>query len=77
MTFEKGFSFDYYLTKSTVRILRSSHVGNSEDLRNALTSQAPIYQRDFSYDIDNPKQEIEHHIAKVSQRIKGSKILEK
>lgn len=66
MTFEKGFSFDYYLTKSTVGILRSSHVGNSEDLRNALTSLAPIYQRDFSYDIDNPKQEIEHHIAKVS-----------
>ncbi|RXM51006.1 hypothetical protein, partial [Chryseobacterium sp. CH1] len=32
----------------------------------ALTSPEPIYQRDFSYDIDNPKQEIEHHIAKVS-----------
>lgn len=72
MTFNKGFSFDYYLTKSSVGILRSSHVGNSEDLRLALTSPAPIYQRDFSYDIDNPRQDIEHHIAKISayQRFK-------
>ncbi len=66
MNFDKGFSFDYYLTNNTVGILRSSHVGNSEDLYLALTSPEPIYQRDFSYSIDNPRQEIEHHIAKIS-----------
>lgn len=66
MTFNKGFSFDYYLTKSSIGILRSSHVGNSEDLLRALTAPEPIYQRDFSYNIDNPRQDIEHHIAKIS-----------
>lgn len=66
MTFNRGFSFDYYLTKSSIGILRSSHVGNSEDLYLALTSPEPIYQRDFSYNIDNPRQDIEHHIAKIS-----------
>lgn len=66
MNFNHGFSFDYYLTKSSIGILRSSHVGNSEDLLRALTAPEPFYQRDFSYEVGNPRQEIEHHIAKVS-----------
>lgn len=66
LTFDKGISFDYYLTKSSIGILRSSHVGSADDLDEALSNQQPIYTRDFSYNIDNPKQEIEHHIAKVS-----------
>ncbi|KFE98287.1 TonB-dependent receptor [Chryseobacterium luteum] len=65
-TFNSGFSFDYYLTNNSIGILRSSHVGSAEDLYEALSSQEPIFKRDFSYDIDNPRQEIEHHIAKIS-----------
>ncbi len=66
MNFDRGFSFDYYLTDNSIGILRSSHVGSAEDLYEALSSQQPIYKRKFSYDIDNPRQEIEHHIAKIS-----------
>ncbi|MEC3876659.1 TonB-dependent receptor [Chryseobacterium salviniae] len=64
--FNNGFSFDYYLTQNTIGILRSSHIGSPEDLYQALSTQQPIFRRDFSYSIDNPKQEIDHHIAKLS-----------
>ncbi|ASK30467.1 TonB-dependent receptor [Chryseobacterium sp. T16E-39] len=72
LTFNKGISFDYYLTNNSIGILRSSHVGSADDLDEALSNQEPLYKRPFSYDIDNPRQEIEHHIAKISayQRFK-------
>jgi len=66
LTFNSGISFDYYLTNSSIGILRSSHTGSAEDMAEALTSKEPLYQRNFSYDIDNPRQDIEHHIAKIS-----------
>lgn len=65
-TFEKGLSFDYYLTNQNIGIFRGSHVGNSSDFYNAINSQVPAYLGAFSYDVDNPKQVIEHHIAKLS-----------
>lgn len=64
--FEKGISFDYYLTNQNIGIYRGSHVGNNEDFYNAMTLKIPAYTGNFSYDIDNPRQVIEHHIAKVS-----------
>lgn len=66
INFMRGVSFDYYLTNQNIGILRSSHVSSSDDLANALQQSEPLYQRDFSYDIDNPRQDVEHHIAKVS-----------
>jgi iron complex outermembrane receptor protein len=65
-TYERGISFDYYLTNQNIGIYRGSHVGNNEDFYNATTSKIPIYTGNFSYDIDNPRQVIEHHIAKIS-----------
>ncbi len=64
--FKKGIAFDYSLTNQTIGIFRGSHTGNLEDFYNAMNASEPIYQRPFSYDIDNPKQEIQHHIAKIS-----------
>ena len=64
--FKKGIAFDYSLTNQTIGIFRGSHTGNLEDFYNAMNTPEPIYQRPFSYDIDNPKQEIQHHIAKIS-----------
>lgn len=63
---KNGFSADYYLTNQTIGILSSSHVSSSKDLAEALQSNEPLYQRDFSYKILNPKQDIEHHLAKIS-----------
>lgn len=64
--FKKGISFDYFLTNQNIGIYRGSHIGNLEDFYNAINSQMPIYTGDFSYQIDNPRQEIEHHIMKIS-----------
>jgi len=65
-SYERGISFDYYLTNQNIGILRDSHVSSSGDYDRAMTASPPIYSGKFSYDIDNPRQVIEHHIAKVS-----------
>ncbi|KMQ67817.1 TonB-dependent receptor [Chryseobacterium sp. FH2] len=65
-TYERGISFDYYLTNQNIGILRDSHVATSADYDRAMNANPPIYSGSFSYDIDNPRQVIEHHIAKVS-----------
>ncbi|MCU7618027.1 TonB-dependent receptor [Chryseobacterium sp. PBS4-4] len=65
-TYEKGISFDYYLTNQNIGILRDSHVSTTGDYDRAMTATIPVYSGNFSYDIDNPRQVIEHHIAKVS-----------
>ncbi|AZA51957.1 TonB-dependent receptor [Chryseobacterium sp. G0201] len=65
-SYEKGISFDYYLTNQNIGILRDSHVATSGDYDRAMNANPPIYSGKFSYDIDNPRQVIEHHIAKVS-----------
>lgn len=69
--FDRGFAFDYYLTSQSIGILRSSHISSPQDLAEALSMAAPIYQRAFGYAIDNPKQEIDHHIAKISAYQRG------
>lgn len=65
-SYEQGISFDYYLTNQNIGIYRGSHMGNNNDFYNATTFKIPVYTGTFSYDIDNPRQLIEHHIAKVS-----------
>ena len=66
VSFLQGISFDYSLTNQEIGIFRGSHIGNLEDFYNALNAKTPLYQRDFSYDIDNPKQFVQHHLAKIS-----------
>ena len=55
-SFLRGISFDYSVTNQQIGIYRGSDMGNLEDFYKALTTDVPIYQRDFSYSIDNPKQ---------------------
>lgn len=64
--FLQGISFDYSVTNQEIGIFRGSHIGNLDDFYAVLNMESPIYQRDFSYSIDNPKQEIQHHLAKIS-----------
>lgn len=65
-SFLQGISFDYSLTNQQIGIYRGSDLGNLEDFYKALTTDVPIYQRDFSYAIENPKQDVQHHLAKIS-----------
>lgn len=64
--FEKGISVDYALTQQNIGILRDSHVSGSNDFFRAMTAQVPVYSGDFSYSINQPRQVVDHHIAKIS-----------
>ena len=64
-SFEKGFEFYYSLVNNKFAILKSSHIGNVNDLVTAINSLEPRVIEDFSYSIDNPKQSIVHHLGKL------------
>lgn len=70
--FAYGFEAYYSLFKNEIGILRASHLGGIGDLCRAIESEEPLIVNDFTYDIDNPKQDVTHHLA----RIKGFKNFE-
>ncbi|HMP98213.1 MAG TPA: carboxypeptidase-like regulatory domain-containing protein [Cyclobacteriaceae bacterium] len=60
--------FELYLSSfnAEIGILRSAHAGSLTDLNNGINNDTPWFVRDFSYDIDNPKQKIGHHLLKLN-----------
>jgi len=72
-SFEKGFDAYYSYVNNEFGILKSSHIGNVNDLYNAINSAIPRVINDFSYRIDNPRQTILHHLGKIEayKRYKG------
>lgn len=64
--FESGFEMHYSYLNNQIAILGASHIGSIFDLESAINSGQPVLVRDFSYDIDAPKQDITHHLAKAS-----------
>ena len=62
----------YSLFKNEIGILRASHIGGAEDQVQAITSPVPSIIYDFTYNIDAPRQDVTHHLA----RIKGFKNIE-
>ena len=76
---EKGFSFTvgkrdflqgwegyYSFFDSDIGILRASHIGNVDDLILGINSPQPDVINPFAYDINNPKQEVSHHLGKLN-----------
>lgn len=51
---------------TTLGILRAAHTGNLNDLQQSIETRRPWYIADFSYDINHPKQLINHHLVKIS-----------
>ena len=62
--FESGFEVFYSYLNNEIGILRASHIGNIQDLVNAINSEYPLVIEDFSYDINSPKQDVTHHLLK-------------
>lgn len=56
--------YSYYEAK--IGILRAAHIGNITDLVNAINNKQPSVVEDFTYKINAPKQEVAHHLAKLS-----------
>lgn len=46
-------------------ILRASHIGNLTDLANAIASEQPNYIADFTYNVDAPRQKVQHRLLKA------------
>jgi len=76
--FEKGFSASFGVNKFTygwdayysyytneIGVLEASHIGNVDDLIEAINSGEPSIIRDFTYDINNPKQDVTHHLGRL------------
>ena len=64
-TFEQGFNVFYSFLNNEIAILRSSHIGNIDDLVIAINNQQPQVVEPFSYDINSPKQDVTHQVLKV------------
>ncbi|OEK08898.1 TonB-dependent receptor [Flavivirga aquatica] len=64
-TFEQGFNVYYSYLNNEIGILRTSHIGNIDDLVNAINTRQPLVIENFSYRINAPRQEITHKIIKT------------
>ena len=64
--FLQGWEVYYSYFDSDIGILRASHIGNVDDLIEAINSQEPNIINEFSYDIIRPNQEVTHHLGKLN-----------
>jgi len=55
----------YSFVNQDLGLLRSSVAHSGDALIRAINSEQPIIIRPFSYDINEPNQEIQHHLGKV------------
>ncbi len=62
----------YSIFKNEIGILRASHVGGAQDQVTAIGSDRPLIVNPFTYDINSPKQDVTHHLA----RLKATKLFD-
>lgn len=65
-SFMQGFDVSYSGINQEFGIYRGAHLASPEDFYNAINFGQSYYLDQFSYKIDNPKQNVAHHIAKIS-----------
>ncbi|WP_262420319.1 TonB-dependent receptor [Flagellimonas meishanensis] len=63
--FTWGWDARYSYFNSEIAVLRASHIGNIDDLIRAINSGVPEIVRPFTYDLQNPRQEVTHHLGKL------------
>ncbi len=62
----------YSYFSSDLGVLKASHIGNITDLNRALDTNKPLIIGPFSYEIDNPRQELSHQLVKLEGRYRVS-----
>ncbi|AWW32568.1 TonB-dependent receptor [Echinicola strongylocentroti] len=60
-----GMELFYSRFASTIGILSDSHTGNSSDLEELIANGRPFSDPDFSYTVENPRQEVVHQLFKA------------
>ncbi len=63
--FKRKISLSYSYFDTDLGIMKASHLGNLSDLADAINAAAPFINEDFSYKIDKPYQNVQHHLAKL------------
>ena len=59
----------YSFYRNKLGILRGAHKGNLTDLQEAFKREVPFFTEDnFSYKIRPPRQEVDHHLMKLSNK---------
>ncbi len=61
-----GYAAFYSYYNAEIGILRASHSGSSADFVNAIDSAFPSKIDPFTYEISAPKQDVQHHLAKLN-----------
>ncbi|UCE93372.1 MAG: TonB-dependent receptor [Flavobacteriaceae bacterium] len=71
--YDQGFEAYYSIFKTEIGILRASHLSSAQDLVRAINSDVPLIIEPFTYDIDPPKQDATHQVARINgfKRIDG------
>lgn len=64
---KENHGLEFYVSSfnTEIAILRAAHSGNQNDLQQSIESKEPWYIKDFTYDINNPYQKINHQLVKV------------
>jgi len=61
-----NFNAMYTFYNAQIGIIKASHIGNVNDLYIFINNKQPSVIEPFTYSIDAPKQEVQHHLAKVN-----------
>ena len=61
-----NFNAMYSFYNAQIGIIKASHIGNVTDLYNSINNQQPSTIEPFTYSIAAPKQEVQHHLAKLN-----------
>ena len=56
----------YSFYNAQIGIIKASHIGNVTDLFNSINNQQPSVIEPFTYSIETPRQEVQHHLAKIN-----------
>lgn len=64
--FDYRFDAYYSFFNTNIGILRASHLGNISDLARAINNGDPLVINEFTYEINAPRQDVQHHLAKTS-----------
>jgi iron complex outermembrane receptor protein len=63
------YSITYRLSAAETGVLRSAHIGNLTDLEQTLESGEPRFTGPFSYVIDAPRQQVQHHVISATGKV--------
>ncbi|MEP4947568.1 MAG: TonB-dependent receptor, partial [Flavobacteriaceae bacterium] len=63
--FTWGWDARYSFYTSEIAVLRASHIGSVDDLIRAINSGEPQVINPFTYELQNPRQEVTHHLGKI------------